>query len=827
MASPSSHENALTRKRHGEARKLIRALWKAAGWNVERLIGELAHLGVDEAAPEELQEGRKTPLYYRITGWGRSRENARTGKSDFYFFPADGPLIRGIARALLGAKQGPDPRDVAHWLWLIGAAEPEECRRLFDELRGDAVDSSVIDRFAEAIQHSHGLPLEALTPGTYQQALDQFDTLPVRRIPETTGLPERRSLPVRLPDDGRLVGRNDDLVWVAERMRDGPGAIVLHGPSGIGKSRLAHELATRFGRYVRQGGVFYLDFQSPHTLRNHVAQCGPPLGLPPGLGDDEVIERIPAVWAQPIPRLLIFDNCDSRELFERWCPRAGGARVVVLSHYHSLWQGAGLPLRELRPLDEAKSIDLLRHAAGELGAAEAAALAQELGGLPLDLIKAAGALKEGYAPGAYLVELRRLGAARARPTLLATQSLRFKRDAFTLSLRLIEALAWLAADVPIPTALLASAVGETADSLVFEWALGELFSAKMVRGDAQLVQTYTLDSEALRAEAAGEPARAGVAQAILALADSAIESDDLPLLRLLPPHLEQLIADWPAATPEGVQWRFALARVLQRVGPYAQAAQWYEEAAGLAAHMADGPIEVATIRRSLGLLYLDNGQVAEARALFEALARQHEAAGDVGQLALIENYLGETYREEEQFHTAREHLERALRLLRALPSREDDHASRVAEVQNNLAAALHGLYQRGGQPDSQTIRSLYGEVLSFYQRNPSSGYALTVEQNMAELLIDEGRNEEALEQLEGLLRRSRRLRGEQHRDTATVLELLSRCSQKLRRPEAARAYLREAYQIVRAFFGDEHRFTVERRERLGALGWGEDARPTP
>ena len=52
-----------------------------------------------------------------------------------------------------------------------------------------------------------------------------------------------------------LVGREADLESVRSRIDDGARLITLVGPGGVGKSRLALEIAARFGDRVEGGAV--------------------------------------------------------------------------------------------------------------------------------------------------------------------------------------------------------------------------------------------------------------------------------------------------------------------------------------------------------------------------------------------------------------------------------------------------------------------------------------------------------------------------------------------------------------------------------------------
>src|SRR5260370_38487766 len=46
---------------------------------------------------------------------------------------------------------------------------------------------------------------------------------------------------------------------------------------------------------------------------------------------DDKMRLVLSAWQSPMPRLLVFDNCEDEELFIRWRPSTGGCRVLITS----------------------------------------------------------------------------------------------------------------------------------------------------------------------------------------------------------------------------------------------------------------------------------------------------------------------------------------------------------------------------------------------------------------------------------------------------------------------------------------------------------------
>ncbi|MCI0576808.1 MAG: hypothetical protein L0332_00340 [Chloroflexi bacterium] len=175
------------------------------------------------------------------------------------------------------------------------------------------------------------------------------------------------------------------------------------------------EFAYRYGRYF-SGGVFWLSFAETGNVAGEVAAVGSEQGLGLFAETDQLslsdqVRRVQRAWQEPVPRLLIFDNCEAEELLLEWLPVSGGCRVLVTSRrgeWARLFGAAAVPLNPLAP---AESSHLLQRLAPHLTLAEAEAVAQEIGHLPLALHLAGGFLHRyrQVSAAAYLAQLRDIG----------------------------------------------------------------------------------------------------------------------------------------------------------------------------------------------------------------------------------------------------------------------------------------------------------------------------------------------------------------------------------------------------------------------------------
>ncbi|MER7496365.1 tetratricopeptide repeat protein [Streptomyces pharetrae] len=242
--------------------------------------------------------------------------------------------------------------------------------------------------------------------------------LPTHAVPDPAALPPQSRMP--LARNRLFTGRTPELQWLARHL--GPRdeqvpTVVLAGLGGVGKSQIASEYVHRYGAFYT-GGVFWISLADPATAPHEVAACGGAEGmdLRPDFAALEPAQQTALVrgaWQSPLPRLLVFDNCEDEETLVRWQPPSGGCRVLVTSR-RSAWNPTlGLDVREIDVLPPDDGLALLSQYRPPTSPAERrvlAAIANELGQLPLALHLAGSYVsrfKATVTPDSYLGQLRR------------------------------------------------------------------------------------------------------------------------------------------------------------------------------------------------------------------------------------------------------------------------------------------------------------------------------------------------------------------------------------------------------------------------------------
>jgi hypothetical protein len=217
-------------------------------------------------------------------------------------------------------------------------------------------------------------------------------------------------------------GRETELAAIEAALAAGAAAAVtqpaaVHGLGGIGKSVLAREYARRHPD--RYAGVWWLNAE-----RDRLGQGFE--GIETGLVElgalfirdlDRVEDRAKAArhaldfladGGFDKPWLLIYDNADDLGVLRQWAPK-GNAQVLLTTRLRG-WPG-GVRAIEIEewPLPDAIAYLLQESGRADLGEAEADAIAQALGRLPLALSHAAAYLRRrlNVTAAAYVAGLAR------------------------------------------------------------------------------------------------------------------------------------------------------------------------------------------------------------------------------------------------------------------------------------------------------------------------------------------------------------------------------------------------------------------------------------
>lgn len=174
----------------------------------------------------------------------------------------------------------------------------------------------------------------------------------------------------------------------------GGRAAAVTGPDWIGKTQLACEFVYRYGQFF-PGGVFWLNCAAPGGLSAEIAACGAggQLALRPdfdGLSRDCQVQLVLEAWQSPLPRLLVFDNCDHPDLLAHWRPHIGGSHMLLTSRRMQWDRALGVYVLPLGVLSRQQSVALLRKHRPDLAPNDLSliAIAAELGDQPLALHRA-------------------------------------------------------------------------------------------------------------------------------------------------------------------------------------------------------------------------------------------------------------------------------------------------------------------------------------------------------------------------------------------------------------------------------------------------------
>ena len=674
-------------------------------------------------------------------------------------------------------------------------------------------------------------------------AMPQLARMPLDAVPDPALLPRGSRMPLSV--NPFFVGREPDLLALAAALKAGTTTVVAAatGMGGVGKTQLASEFAHRYGQFFA-GGVFWLSFADPAGVEAEIAACGAALDLPSfaALDFPDQVARVRQLWQEPIPRLLVFDNCEDEALLRKFRPTSGGCRVLVTSRRQHWDAALGMRERYLNTLSRPESIALLRQFRSDLAEDDGAldSLALALGDLPLALHVAGSYLKryqQAVSPAQYLEKLHSaplqafaLRALSATPTAherdvaltVATsyQRLDADQEIDALALAVLACAARCAPSEPIPRALLEqmldlSALPADEQDLALEDALirlDELGLREAAEGEAlrihRLIAAFVLGVSADgAAQAAVEKVLAKEANR---LADAGFPTQFQPIL----PHLRHVCAGTEGRSDIGAaDLAHALGRVEYALANYATAQPLYERALSIR-EQALGPQhpDIALYLNDLAELLRAQSKYVAARPLYErALAiREHVLGPEHRDTATSLNNLALLFRAQGNYQAAHPLLERAF----AIRERElgPDHHS-TASSMNNLALVLQS------QGEYTKARTLLEQALSIREKalgplHPNTAQSLN---NLAYLLRTQGEYVVAQSLYERALVIYERELSPQHPSTAITLNNLAELLRIQGKDAVARPLYERALAIYEEVLGEEHPNTATGLSNLALL----------
>ncbi|MEO6320528.1 MAG: tetratricopeptide repeat protein [Polaromonas sp.] len=690
-------------------------------------------------------------------------------------------------------------------------------------------------------------------------------------IPPPGPLPVGSRMP--LAANPLFVGREQELRalarWLkgAEQLAADPMPIaVVTGLPGGGKTQLAAEFVHRYASFLT-GGVFWLSFADPAAVAAEVAGCGLAggLGLRPDFAGLDLNERLALVigaWQSPVPRLLVFDNCEDAALLDAWRPKSGRCRVLVTAQRTTWAATLGIQALAMDALPRVQSVALLRRHRPDLGAddTDLDAIAAETGDLPLALHVAGSILalyRDEMTPASYLVQVRGPGRFEAlevaddesggpSPThhaqsLWHTFAVSYERldprnDVDVLALALLARAAYLAPGEPIPGRFLRATLHLATDTPQVLRKIGRSIRRLVDHGLLQetaedALRMHRLVVAFVRQQMSDADAQAAVEQALLESAVARNGDTAYSSLRALEAHLS-FVTDAAAKRADERAARLCelLAIQLRWFGDYRQAEGYFKQALAI---LRRRNLELVTCLYNVGFVLKDQGKFAEAQEYFEqALALTRQRGQEDLETAVSLNNLGLLYKDLNRLLKAQRCFEEALKITEA---RDKDHPSSVASL-HNLAWLL---VDQGNQRSRVRARSYLERALSIQQKMLGEQDLRTVESlnALGELLLRQGNFgdtvgyksqfhrppvkfepfKDAQSYFERALAIRAKVLGERHPETAESLNNLGRALACQGDAAAARSYFDQALAIQRAELFQWHPKTAQTLANLGRL----------
>jgi tetratricopeptide (TPR) repeat protein len=505
----------------------------------------------------------------------------------------------------------------------------------------------------------HGIRtvVQELTGRPVDSPVTSEPTFPLDALPTPAPLPPGSRMP--LARNPLFVGREVDLLRLARALRSGgtaaigPQAAVATGLGGIGKTQLACEFVHHYGQFFA-GGVFWLSCAEPDAIAAEVAACGEGLPMPAGFASlslNEQVQLVQRAWQEPLPRLLVFDNCEAEGLLAQWRPPHGGCRVLLTSR-RLQWDAAlGVQVLPLNVLARPESLALLRQHRPDLAEndADLNAIADNLGDLPLGLHLVGSFLaryRYAVTPSAYLAQLQQLGLLKhpslqggqltrdlsptlheqhvARTFALSYERLDARDITDALALALLARAAYFAPGEPIPRDVLLATLSQEADNpdatLAREDALQRLYELGLLEPAASgAVRLHRLLAAFVQLAHSDPEAQTAVEQTMLTIANRLSNAGDPRPLLALEVHLRAVTdAAQRREDAQAAGLCNTLGFRLRSVGQYAEARPYYERALAIREQVL-GPEHpnTATSLNNLGALLQEQGDLAGAHPYFE------------------------------------------------------------------------------------------------------------------------------------------------------------------------------------------------------------------
>jgi predicted ATPase/tetratricopeptide (TPR) repeat protein len=686
-------------------------------------VGTLYYMAPEQYSHPRLVDGRAD-----VFGLGCIMFECLTGRRAF----EAGDDIAAFARVVL--EQAPALRDVRPE---IPTALDAFVGRLLtrDRTKRPTADAALRASMASLGAELAGFDLER---PIYTRAVDTpvvsvvtFAASDAYSATELRASPNAALRPTSLPRSQHpIIGRDDELAHLDGVLEAAGGIVTLWGPAGIGKTRLALEVAHRWIKTDGTRGAAFVNLRQAvdvdAALRAVAVALSP--AAPPGGTSDEIDRAIVRILRARGPFALVLDGIERvATLFEpilaRWTETATDARLLVTSRQRS-GRGVLVELGSL-PTDSPSSaaVRLFRERAGPVAQdiesdpesmPAVLRVVRTLDGNPLAIELAASRL-EVLGLGALLERLSRPLALLGRSGSISPQAVTAGPTNMSAPWTMAEAIAWSWELLTPDEKLALAGVSVFRGSFTVQAAEGVLGGRTTIavidlmqslRDRSLLASTFgrtTVEARLSMSSSVRDFARArledlGIADEIHdrharyfvsmsePLSERVAARGDVSALRALAAETDELLAAFDhtivRSVPVALSALLALDPVLTTRGPFGKHRDMLDLAMTSAERQGVGGRVLARVRQARGRVLLRLGQNNGARIDLELALEEARRAGlpDAEASALLD--LG-------VLHHATRDLDGARRLYEAAALLDTDNPVVEARALGNLGALHH------------------------------------------------------------------------------------------------------------------------------------------
>ena len=431
-----------------------------------------------------------------------------------------------------------------------------------------------------------------------------------------------------------FTGREAELDVIVDKLRDEP-VVVLRGPPGLGKSRLALEYAHKRAE-AYPGGMFFIPFEQP-----------PPVEMARLLRDadrsgdrDEPIEDQCRRWLRGVGssgrRLLIYDAIADEHTLRAWLPPASSDWHVIATSTSALWART-FRCVDVRPLQGDAEHLLVASILGDRATDRLARrIAAKASGVTVELCASAYAAYKRLYLG-HTVEDVEAGLAKATTSSFQSAwTLLSPQEQLVLQVASTFMAARFSSSLVIDTLQRIGWSRREADS-----AIDEVLIRQLLGRDGENFKVHQLVAHFVRAEAPlPDPVRQSLFQGLLSTAREFSENAGDLDRRASMQAYSLRVEDWAALVSDDSESHM-VGNAIAHLGRYAEALPWFERAVAAAEKGdAHGQVDATSLGTSLhqvGYCYSSRNRFAEALPWFKravAAAKKGDVHGRVDSASL-------------------------------------------------------------------------------------------------------------------------------------------------------------------------------------------------